>query len=99
MGMTLNEIARIIGGTVIGRDDIIINNIMAIEDAREGDITFIANAKYVKKLKMTQASAIIAPPQTAAEGKTLVIVAAPYAAFGKFSDLFQCNYLSFLYHW
>ena len=88
MGMTLNEIARIIGGTVIGRDDIIINNIMAIEDAREGDITFIANAKYVKKLKMTQASAIIAPPQTAAEGKTLVIVADPYAAFGKLLALF-----------
>lgn len=88
MGMTLNEIARIIGGTVIGRDDIIINNIMAIDDAREGDITFIANAKYVKKLKMTQASAIIAPPQTAAEGKTLVIVADPYAAFGKLLALF-----------
>ncbi|OGP66809.1 MAG: UDP-3-O-(3-hydroxymyristoyl)glucosamine N-acyltransferase [Deltaproteobacteria bacterium RBG_19FT_COMBO_43_11] len=88
MGMTLNEIARIIGGTVIGRDDIIINNIMAIEDAREGDITFIANAKYVKKLKMTQASAIIAPPQTAAEGKTLVIVVDPYAAFGKLLALF-----------
>src|SRR4030043_1188609 len=88
MGMTLNEIARIIGGTVIGRDDIIINNIMAIEDAREGDITFIANAKYVKKLKMTQASAIIPPPQTAAEGKTLVIVADPYAAFGKLLALF-----------
>ncbi len=88
MRMTLNEIARILGGTVIGRDDIIINNIMDIENAREGDITFIAHTKYVKKLKITQASAIIALPQTAAEGKNLVIVADPYAAFGKLLELF-----------
>jgi UDP-3-O-[3-hydroxymyristoyl] glucosamine N-acyltransferase len=86
--MTLNEIARIIGGTVIGHGDITINNIVSIEDAREGDITFIAYTKYAKKLKITQASAIIAPPQTAAEGKNLVIVADPYAAFGKLLALF-----------
>ena len=61
---------------------------MSIEDAREGDITFIANTRYVKKLKMTQASAIIASPQTSAEGKNLVIVADPYAAFGKLLALF-----------
>lgn len=88
MKMTLNEIARILGGTIIGRDDIIINNVMSIEDAGEGDITFIAGKKYAKKLKTTQAAAIIAPPQTAAEGKNLVIVADPYAAFGKLLALF-----------
>ncbi len=88
MRMTLSEIARMLGGAVIGRDDIIINNIASIEDAREGDITFIVDKKYAKKLKTTQASAIIVSPQTAAEGKNLVVVADPYAAFGKLLALF-----------
>ena len=66
MKMTLAEIALFIGGTVIGADDTIINNIRSIEEANEGDLTFIANKKYLKKLKLTKASAILAPPQTAA---------------------------------
>ena len=88
MKMTLAEIASFLGGTVIGADDTIINNIRSIEEANEGDITFIANKKYLKKLNLTKASAILAPPQTAAEGKNLIIVADPYAALGKLLTLF-----------
>jgi UDP-3-O-[3-hydroxymyristoyl] glucosamine N-acyltransferase len=88
MGMTLKEIARILGGTVLGRDDVIINNITSIEEANEGDLTFIANKKYFKKLKLTRASAILAPPQTEAEGKNLIIVADPYASLGKLLLIF-----------
>ena len=88
MKMTLTEIALFLGGAVIGADDTIINNIRSIEEANEGDITFIANKKYLKKLKLTKASAILAPPQTAAEGKNLVIVDDPYDALGKLLTLF-----------
>ena len=88
MEMTLKEIARILGGTVIGRDDVFIKNIMSIEEANEGDLTFIANKKYLKKMKLTQASAILAPPQTIAEGKNLIIVADPYASMGKLLLIF-----------
>ena len=66
----------------------VINNIRSIEEANEGDITFIANKKYLKKLKLTKASAILAPPQTVAEGKNLIIVADPYASLGKLLTLF-----------
>ena len=88
MKMTLAEIAFFLGGTFIGADDTIINNIRSIEEANEGDLTFIANKKYLKKLKLTKASAILAPPQTAAEGKNLIIVADPYTALGKLLTLF-----------
>ena len=88
MKMTLAEIALFLGGTVIGADDTIINNIRSIEEANEGDITFIANKKYLKKLNLTKASAILAPPQTVAEGKNLIIVADPYVALGKLLTLF-----------
>jgi UDP-3-O-[3-hydroxymyristoyl] glucosamine N-acyltransferase len=88
MEMTLKEIARILDGTVIGRDDVIIKNIMSIEEANEGDLTFIANKKYLKKMKLTQASAILVPPQTVAEVKNLIIVADPYASMGKLLMIF-----------
>ena len=88
MEMTLKEIARILDGTVIGRNDVIIKNIMSIEEANEGDLTFIANKKYLKKMKLTQASAILVPPQTVAEGKNLIVVADPYASMGKLLMIF-----------
>ena len=88
MEMTLKEIASFLGGAVIGADDTIICNIRPIEEANEGDITFIANKKYLKKLGLTKASAIIAPPQTEAEGKNLIIVADPYVALGRLLTLF-----------
>ena len=83
MKMTLAEIAAFLGGTVIGADDVIINDIRSIEEANEGDITFIANKKYLKKLITTKASAILVFGQTEAEGKNLIVVSDPYAAFGK----------------
>jgi UDP-3-O-[3-hydroxymyristoyl] glucosamine N-acyltransferase len=88
MKMTLVEIASFLGGVVIGADNTIINNIRSIEEANEGDLTFIANKKYLKKLKLTKASAILAPQQTAAEGKNLIIVDDPYVALGKLLTLF-----------
>jgi UDP-3-O-[3-hydroxymyristoyl] glucosamine N-acyltransferase len=39
-------------------------------------------------MKSTKASAILAPPQTAAEGKNLIVVADPYAVLGKLLALF-----------
>ena len=88
MKLTLKKIAKILGGTIIGREDIVIENIRPIDDAGEGDITFIANKKFLKKLTATKASAILAAPQTQAEGKNLVLVSDPYAAFGKLLALF-----------
>ncbi len=88
MKMTLAEIASFLGGAVIGADDTIISNIRSIEEANEGDLTFIANKKYFQKLKLTKASAILAPQQTAAEGRNLVIVDDPYVALGKLLTLF-----------
>lgn len=83
MKMTLAEIAAFLGGFVIGADDVVIGNIRAIEEAGDGDITFVANKKYFKKLQTTQAAAVLVSPQITMEGKNLVVVDDPYAALGK----------------
>jgi len=88
MEMTLTQIASFLGGKVIGDDGVVIKAIRALEDAASGDLTFIANRKYLGKLRETKASAILAPPGISAEGKNLVVVEDPYAALGKLMQVY-----------
>ncbi len=88
MKMTLAEIAVFLGGAVVGAGNTVIENIRPIEEANEGDITFIANKKYLKRLKLTKASAVLVPPKTDAEGKNLIVVDDPYVALGKLLAFF-----------
>lgn len=88
MKMTLGEIAAFLGGAVVGAEDVLISDIRSIEEAGDGDITFVANKKYLKQLQGTRASAVIVSAQVTAEGKNLVVVDDPYSAFGKLLGLF-----------
>ena len=57
--MRLADIAEFLRGELSGDPDIEITGIAKIEDAGEGDLSFIANPKYLKYLKSTQASAVL----------------------------------------
>jgi UDP-3-O-[3-hydroxymyristoyl] glucosamine N-acyltransferase len=59
MHKTLKEIAHIIGGEVVGDAETVITGISGIKEAREGDITFLANPKYSNLVETTRASAIV----------------------------------------
>jgi UDP-3-O-[3-hydroxymyristoyl] glucosamine N-acyltransferase len=86
---TLAELARLLGGEISGDGRTLIEGIQSIDEADEGDLTFIANAKYRKKLATSRASAILAPPGTTCPGKNLLIVPDPYASLGKLLGLFH----------
>ena len=88
MKKNLQDIAALISGQVIGNPDAIVRDIRPLEEASEGDLTFIASKRYVKLLKTTGATAILAQPGTEAEGKNLILCADPYAAFAKLLALF-----------
>ncbi|HDQ03818.1 MAG TPA: UDP-3-O-(3-hydroxymyristoyl)glucosamine N-acyltransferase [Deltaproteobacteria bacterium] len=89
MKIALKEIARILGGELRGHENVVICDVNSIEEAGEGEITFVAGKKYVKKLHETKASAVIVPAQLEAPGKNLVIVPDPYVAFAKLLALFH----------
>jgi len=59
MRMTLSEIAELVSGEVVGDPNTVITGISGIKEAREGDITFVANSKYIPLMKTTNASAVI----------------------------------------
>ena len=88
--MTIREIAALLGGTVEGDEATEIRRVAKIEEAGEGDITFLANPKYTKFLGATRASAVIVAKNLATDEAgfgpsrpVLVRVADPYASFLK----------------
>lgn len=83
MEITLKEIAQILGGRIEGDVDAVIRGGAGIEQAQKGDITFIANPKYIRHLETTEASAVICTPDVVAPSKTLLKVDNPYLAYAK----------------
>ncbi|MGA0284741.1 MAG: UDP-3-O-(3-hydroxymyristoyl)glucosamine N-acyltransferase [Saprospiraceae bacterium] len=59
MAMTLEDIAKQIGGVVRGDGKIEINGASDINSAQEGEITFLSNDRYLDKARQTNASAIL----------------------------------------
>ncbi len=87
---TLREIGNAVGGTVVGDPDCVIHAVAGIDEAQEGQITFIANAKYVRLLPSTRASAVIVPEGLEIpEGTNAIVHENPSMAFVKATRLFS----------
>jgi UDP-3-O-[3-hydroxymyristoyl] glucosamine N-acyltransferase len=57
--ITVNEIAKILDGEVVGDGTQIISGIAKIEEAKAGMLSFIANPKYEKYAEITAASCVL----------------------------------------
>lgn len=88
MKKRLKELAQCVDGIVVGDGETEISGVAAIEEARVGEITFIANPKYLPKLKETNASAIIVSEEVSQADKPLLCVSNPHLAFAKILTLF-----------
>ncbi|MBM3216356.1 UDP-3-O-(3-hydroxymyristoyl)glucosamine N-acyltransferase [Candidatus Poribacteria bacterium] len=88
----LSEIAELIDATLIGDGSTKIHGVSGIREAKAGEITFVANSKYIAEIAKTQASAIIVgadidlshSPTVAA----ILRVPAPYLAFVRVLEIF-----------
>ncbi len=84
---SLEELADIVGGKIIGSRDVIIRGVAGIKEAEESQITFLANPRYETFLTETRASVVIANR----DGDlpcTILKVSNPYLAFLKVVKLF-----------
>jgi UDP-3-O-[3-hydroxymyristoyl] glucosamine N-acyltransferase len=88
MKKTLKEIAGLIGGEVVGDGNVIITGVCGIKEAHPGDITFLANPKYLPLLESTDASAIIVSRDIAQASKPVIRTENPSLAFTKAVSLF-----------
>jgi len=88
MRKTLGEIAKLVNGTVVGDARAVITGVSGIKEAEPGDITFLANPKYVPLLATTRASAVIVGHDAPECDNNLIRTEQPYLAFTKVLKLF-----------
>ncbi len=89
MKKRLKDLAILVDGEVFGDEDTEISGVAPIEIAKPGEITFIANSRYLSKLNETNASSVIVSKEIISANKPLLRVKDPYLAFVKILTLFS----------
>ncbi|MFH1624332.1 MAG: UDP-3-O-(3-hydroxymyristoyl)glucosamine N-acyltransferase [Pseudomonadota bacterium] len=85
---SLRELADLANGRVVGDENTIITGINTIDQAKEHEITFFSNPKYLSRVGSTEASAIIVSPDFKKSHKPLLCTENPYLAYAKIADFF-----------
>jgi UDP-3-O-[3-hydroxymyristoyl] glucosamine N-acyltransferase len=89
MSFIASQIARQLGGEVIGDGSVSLTGFAPADRARAGDLTFAENEEYFARAQQSAASAILVPTSlTAAGGKTLIRVPNARIAFARVLPLF-----------
>jgi len=86
--MSVNDIARILGGEVAGDGNLTIRGINSLEEAGPGEISFLTNPRFRDRIVNTSASALIIREQTPLYNGPQVLVADPKIAYVKVAGLF-----------
>ncbi|HEX5025570.1 MAG TPA: UDP-3-O-(3-hydroxymyristoyl)glucosamine N-acyltransferase, partial [Agriterribacter sp.] len=92
MTFTAAQIALLINAKIEGNEEAIVSSFNKIEDARDGQLAFLANPKYEEYLYTTGASVIIVNESLALKGKvhgTLLRVPDAYTAFASLLSKYQ----------
>lgn len=92
MKFSVQQIALMLNGKVQGNPDLEISNLGKIQDAKQGDIAFLANPKYESYIYSTQATAVIVGKDFEAKQAieaTLIIVEDAYSAFSKLLEEYE----------
>lgn len=86
MEITPKGLAVLTGGSVEGDENAVITGFAKIEDAKQGDLSFIANPKYAHYIYTTHATAVLVGKDFIADGEvaaTLIKVDDPYATLAQ----------------
>ncbi len=92
MEFSAQKIAEIIAGTIEGNPKITVRDFGKIEEAKQGQLSFLANPKYEQFLYTTQASIIIVKDDLELKEKiaaTLIRVSDPYSAFATLLQVYD----------
>jgi UDP-3-O-[3-hydroxymyristoyl] glucosamine N-acyltransferase len=89
LALTLKEIADIIGGNVLGDDQVLITGINSLDEASEGEISFFADPRFQDSLIKTKASALLVSKMTDIYEGPQVIVSNPMLSYAKVATLFS----------
>jgi len=88
INIPLEGLAREIGGSVKGDGSLKITGVAPLDSARDGDLTFVTNPRYLKDALTTAASAILCEKEIPGVSKALLLSKNPYVALAKVISLF-----------
>lgn len=88
MAFTAAEIAKVLGGEVIGDGTVQLTGFAPADSARAGDLTFAENEAYFARAEASAASAILVEGAFTSAGKVLIRVPNARVAFAKVLPLF-----------
>ena len=86
MGIKLEELAKLTGGRLVGDGSIIIESAAPVQTAHIGQISFVANKKYIKHLETTAASAVVLSLDIDFDRLPVIRHKDPYLAFAIILD-------------
>jgi UDP-3-O-[3-hydroxymyristoyl] glucosamine N-acyltransferase len=92
MKFTAQQIASLLQGEIIGNEHATVSTVSKIEESLEGDLCFLANAKYEQYLYTTKATIVLInkslTPKQSVEA-TLIQVEDAYASFAKLLRIYE----------
>ncbi len=90
---TALDIANAINGTIVGNENITVNDICELSGGRENCVTYMAHPKYASLINNTLATVVLVNGkfESDSNGKTLIQVENPSLSFIEVSKLFRPN--------
>ena len=87
MKKTLAQIAEIVKGEVVGDKGLVITGLSGVQEAQKGELTFIANSKYIPLAQTTKASAVLVFRDMRIPGKSFIRTDNPSLAFAQIASV------------
>ena len=84
--MILRDLAQSLGCAVRGDGDVEVRRVAGIDESGPGDLTFLANSRYLPRLATTRASAVILAPEVETPLPSL-LSSEPYLAYARAAAL------------
>jgi UDP-3-O-[3-hydroxymyristoyl] glucosamine N-acyltransferase len=81
--MKLEELAKATGAEIVGDGAVEVQSVNTLQDAQPGQVSFLANPKYIKQLQTTGASAVFVAPGISTDHTNLLRIKDPYYAFAQ----------------
>lgn len=89
MVYTVDDIARLVQGEVVGDGTVRIRGVTSIDEAQEGTLVLAENPVYFKRAEASSASCILARKEAGPSRKNLVLVDNPKVAFAHVLSMYH----------
>ena len=85
---SLREIADLVGGEVIGNDQLLITGVNSLDNAVDGDISFFLDSRLLDQVKETKASALLLSEWVDVFSGPQIVVPNPKLAYARVASIF-----------